>query len=256
MALKITKILLVFLLFSSCENKKQPEELPLVFKNDIIIKKSGKGCLENSFACSMISFAIPVAEGARSSKKLNDAIKNHLVRLIYNEENPKIASVEGLAKTFISEQQKSAEKFDEAIPWQASVDAKVYFKSKNLISIGFNSEVYEGGAHGYRSLTFLNFNPKTGKLYSQKELFSEEFREYVERVFREKQNIPRNNNINSTGFWFQQDIFQLPLNIGFGKENVILVYNPYEIAAYSDGQFLLKIPKNKLRGFLKLNIGE
>lgn len=256
MSKNFLSLALLLFIFSSCENRKQPKELPLVFKNDKIEKKSGEGCLEDAFNCSKIILDFPVSEGAKSSKKINEAIKNHLAQLIYNEENPKIASAEELAKNFISEHQKSVEKFEEAMPWQASVNAKVYFQSKNLISIGFNSEVFKGGAHGYRSLSFLNLNSKSGEIYTQKELFTEDFIEFAEKIFRQEQNIPKNDNINSTGFWFENDIFALPINIGFDKENVILVYNPYEIAAYSDGQFLLKIPKEKLKPFLKLEKDE
>ncbi|HET8754234.1 MAG TPA: DUF3298 domain-containing protein, partial [Salinimicrobium sp.] len=174
------------------------------------------------------------------------------VELISTEDDVKIQSVEELAKEFISEKQKSAEKFGETAPWKASVAGKVSFQSEILISVKFNAEVYKGGAHGYRSLTFLNINPENGKLYTQKELFTEGFREHAEELFREQQEIPKDQNINSTGFWFKNDIFGLPENIGFDKENVILVYNAYEISPYSDGEIILEIPKNDVLPYLKL----
>ena len=116
-----------------------------------------------------------------------------------------------------------------------------------------NSEIFMGGAHGYRGLSFLNFDPGTGEVYSHQDIFTPEFKDLVEKKFREEQSIPPEANINSTGFWFEDESFHLPSNIGFENNKVLLVYNAYEIAAYSAGDIYIEIPKEEIESYLKVN---
>lgn len=103
-----------------------------------------------------------------------------------------------------------------------------------------------------KRLPFLNFDPTTGKQYSQEELFTPEFTDFIEDIFRKEQNIPAEENINSTGFWFENDTFHLPENIGFEEEKVILIYNSYEIAPYAAGDIYMEIPIEEVRPFLQI----
>ena len=64
--------------------------------------------------------------------------------------------------------------------------------------------------------------------------------------------IPEDKPINSTGFWFENNTFYLPESIGFTKENVILLYNQYEIASYSSGPVELEISLEKVLPYLKI----
>ena len=117
----------------------------------------------------------------------------------------------------------------------------------------FKMALFTGGAHGYTSVSFLNFDPQTGELLTQKELFDPSFSSFAEEVFRQKNGIPENEPINSTGFLFDEEKFQLPKNIGFSEKKVLLRYNPYEVASYADGSLLLEIPLEEARKYLKFD---
>ena len=57
-------------------------------------------------------------------------------------------------------------------------------ESENLISIAIDSEVFTGGAHGYRSISYFNFDAHTGGSLEHKDLFTQDFLNYAEKAFR------------------------------------------------------------------------
>lgn len=247
------RILLIFLVFVSCQDEKKPKEFPLRFEKKSLTKKAGENCETADYDCTIISLEVVKATGPENiSEEINKALEEEVISLIASEENPGINDLEELTENFISDYLKASESFSEEPPWEAYVNESIYSRSENLISIGITAEIFSGGAHGYKSLTFLNFNPRTGKELSWRDIFTDEFKAFAEKRFRGKFNIPEEDNINSTGFWFENDVFHLPSNIGFSKENVILAYNIYEIAPYADGDFYLEIPFEEAKPFLKI----
>src|SRR5690606_39895740 len=89
-------------------------------------------------------------------------------------------------------------------------------------------------------ICYFNFDAHTGGSLEHKDLFTQDFLSYAEKAFREQYDIPQEESINSTGLWFEEDKFSLPINIGIDKEHVILVYNSYEVASYAEGEFKLE----------------
>lgn len=255
MSRKLFPILLLLLFITSCaeekENKKKVD-LPLRFEKERIIKKAGQNCDTAEYDCSIISLEIVKAKGAEVSEDINEKLEEHVIQLISSEEDPETTNLEQLSENFINDYKEAAESFSEEPPWEAYLNENVYLKSDDLVSIGITAEIFSGGAHGYKTLTFLNFNPKTGEKYSAEDLFKSEFTAFVEERFRREHNIPAEENINSTGFWFKDDNFHLPENIGFEEDKVILVYNSYEIAPYAAGDIYMEIPMEEVRPFLKI----
>ena len=77
---------------------------------------------------------------------------------------------------------------------------------------------------------------------------------YNDKKFRNQKKLSADGNINSTGFLFENDVFALPNVIGFTANEMVLVYNPYEIASYVDGQTILKFKFSEVQEYLKLNL--
>lgn len=249
---RVFPILLITLFFTACQDEKKPAELPLRFEKETIVKKEGKNCDTADYDCTIISLEVLTAKGPEEvAEQINRVLKNHVITTISSEENPTITNYEDLTNTFINDHKKAAESFSNEPPWEAYLNESIYRKDEELLSIGITTEIFSGGAHGYKNLSFLNFNPKTGEELSWKDIFKPQFKEHVEQRFRRDHNIPAEENINSTGFWFENDAFHLPANIGFTDEQVILVYNSYEIAPYADGDFYMEIPIEEVRPFMK-----
>ena len=243
----------MFLAFSSCKNEPEAKEIPLHFEEKALRKTVGEGCDSEEITCTFIAINSVTAVGPPViSEEINHTIEEYIIKAVSAEENPRVTSLEELAENFISDYLQTAEKFGQEVGWKTYVDARMLHSSATILSVGITSEVYEGGAHGYENLYFLNFNPETGALYSPEELFEPGFTKFVEKQFRTDHNIPEEDKINSTGFQFKNNNFQLPKNIGFDDEKILFVYNAYEISPYASGEFYFEIPKTKLKAFLKL----
>ena len=253
----LSAILLVSLCIACADEKKEKKttiDKALSFSPKTIEKKLD-GCLPEEGDCTFISLTFPVAEnGTGAAEKINHKIEDFLVRTVDYQDDTSNENAEVLAENFIENYKEAASEFPEyELAWEATINGKIFYRSPKLISVQFNTDIFTGGAHGYRSTNYLNFDPETGKLLTIEELFTPEFQSMVEQDFREKQEIPQDGNINSTGMMFENDEFQLPANIGINEELVILHYNAYDIAPYADGTFILTYPRAEIEQYLRLN---
>lgn len=246
-------LVLISLIFSACKSDKKEPEPILFFENQSLTKSEGEACEKPENQCTVISIDYPVATGPKDvSEKINNSLQEYIIDIVTTVEDSSTSTFEELADNFIADYINTAKSFPEEPTWEAYVSGSITQESEHLVSISLNSEIFRGGAHGYRALSFLNFNPETGERYSHDDLFTPEFKGYAEKIFRREQEIPAEENINSTGLWFENDVFQLPLNIGFDGENVILIYNAYEVAPYAAGNFHIEIPKEEVQPYLKV----
>ncbi|TBW27185.1 DUF3298/DUF4163 domain-containing protein [Gramella sp. KN1008] len=233
------------------DTQKESDE-SLVFSSKTI-EKSLDNCSPEEGECTFISLTYPVAKNGEEADNINKRIVEFLRNTIdYQEEGGKKSPKE-LAEDFIGNYKETAREFPEyELPWEATVNGKLVYDTPKIICLQFNTDMFTGGAHGYTSTDYLNFDPESGKTLTADDLFTEKFVNFVEKDFRKKQNIPEDANINSTGMLFENDRFHLPKNIGITKNKVILHYNAYEIAPYAEGSFTLTYPREEIEEFLKL----
>jgi len=249
----VKKLLLPFIIIMLLAGCKK-EEQELEFQVLSIEQVSEENCIPEEENCTFISIQIPWAlDSETRSKKINRKIEEHIVQLIDYQEENNFNNLEGLSEKFIDDYEASAKEFPEYnIPWEASVEGRISHRSPDLISIEFDLALFTGGAHGYTSVSYLNFNSKTGDQLWTKDIFEDEFTSYAEKLFRQKNDIPEDQPINSTGLFFENDSFQLPQNIGFSKNKIILRYNAYEVASYAEGGIQLEIPIKEVEEFIKI----
>lgn len=247
----------VFLVISCADEKKENEEkeIKALSFSSRTIEKRLDDCLPENGECTFISLTYPVAEdGNGKAEKINNDIEDLIVRTIDFQDEGHSEKPEELAENFIRDYKETANDFPEfELPWEATVIGKINYRSPSIVSIKFNTDMFTGGAHGYRSTNYLNFDPESGKTLKESDLFNSDFIDYVEKDFRQKKNIPLDSNINSTGMFFENDEFHLPANIGIKKDEIILHYNAYEIAPYSAGNFILTYPKSEIEQYLKIH---
>lgn len=139
-----------------------------------------------------------------------------------------------------------------AAPWEVIINSEIVFQSLYVITISIDSYTFTGGAHGNSVITLLNFDPNTGNLYTQDDVFkpSKDFIELVKKYFK-TETESKNNNIQNDNF-FGED-FRLPENIGFNEEGVIFLYNTYELSSYAEGITEFTIPYNEISKFVNIN---
>ena len=103
------------------------------------------------------------------------------------------------------------------------------------------------------TISFLNFDPQTGQLLHLDDHIKNPsgFVKLAEKYF----NLELQESSDEEGFddYFFGEGFHLPANIGFSDDGVILLYNVYEIAPYSEGVIEFTIPFEEALPYLKIN---
>lgn len=147
---------------------------------------------------------------------------------------------------------------DEKKGWEAEIKGEIVYSDSNILTVMLNIYTYTGGAHGYSTITYLNFSRKEGKKLENPELFEnlEAFQQFAENQFRQQQDITPMENINATRFKFKDGIFHLPHNIGYTQEGLQLTYNPHEVASYEEGPIVLVFPYSVVNLYLKWEVLE
>ena len=240
-------ILLILICLSGCKNE-------LTFKT---VQYDKKAEVINQFDSPKISVKIPLAE---NNSEVADSINKKVFLVVKSivfigDKSKSIDNYDVLLEDFIAQykilfDQNPTEPFG----WDSKIDAKVKHLSKTLLNIEINFYSYTGGAHGYQGLRSVFMDPTTGKNIANSKLFKNEglFRNFAEKNFRQKFNISTTANINSTGFMFENDQFQLPQNYLYTESGLVLHYNSYEIASYAQGPQELLITSAELAPFLAI----
>lgn len=236
---------LLLFVFASCSKE-------LSFENEIVKKESTLPCKKD---CPKISMEIPVAKNIPVvADSINKKILTVLKEIVYFGEKPSEAKdYNSLATSFIASYEEMHKKFpSETFGWEAKITGNIEFQSEEILNIKIDHYTFTGGAHGYQGFRSLLFHPKTGKNIANDELFKNEkkFKAFAEKEFRAKFKIPAAGNINSTGFMFESDTFQLPQNIFYTNQGLLLYYNSYEAASYADGPLEIVFPYEKISGYL------
>ena len=244
----ITAVLLI-----SCE-----EETTLTFSEESFTNKTLKECADNS--CPKIDITLLRAEG---NSELVDIINTKTDSIIINtlsispDDEERISTIQdGLDNIILSYREFKQDFPTSASEYEIITESRISYESSQIISIAIESYSYWGGAHGYGSIRYLNFDRdeqiylNTDRLIKNKTAFLKE----AENRFRSQQNIPADADINSSGYFFENNTFSLPQNIGFKEGNVVLVFNPYEVASYAEGQIMLNIPLASIKDYLAVTL--
>ena len=111
---------------------------------------------------------------------------------------------------------------------------------------------FQGGAHGNDKIKFLNLNAKTGEVLNQNDIIenSSGFKALAEKHFVASLET-KEDRLKMEDFFFGKP-FQLPENIGFSDDGLVLLYNVYEVASYAQGYTEFVIPFEDVTPFLKL----
>lgn len=185
--------------------------------------------------------------------KINKDIEEKIISFL-SEEDPNINSVQEGLDYFVEVAKEIQEDLqdEDTSQWNAAIDGDVNYDSEMYVTISLELYSFSGGAHGYNEDKLLTYDKKNGEMVKILDLIKDKnaFKELVEKMFREQEDIPAVGNINETGFMFPNDAFELAENIGFTEKGVILIYNQYEISSYADGKKTLVIPFEKAKDFL------
>jgi hypothetical protein len=238
---KASLIILLLIFLVSCE-----KEVKIDFSQEII----------ETSEVAEIALNFPKAEGTEAIVKgINHTLENYIINQINVSENDDTDGnlYDAIAK-FNYEYKRFKNNFPEsAQQWEVFIDGEVTYRSPEIISIAITSYLDTGGAHGNTNVRFFNFNPQTGNRYTKKDLVSnmQGLSEVIEEKLKEDIKSDNNHQLIEDVF-FGKD-FQLPETLGYNDDGLTVLYNPYEIASYSQGIVEFTIPFLEVKQFLKLN---
>lgn len=204
--------------------------------------------------CPNINITIPRAlTNTKIDKVINNAVTEEIIYLLdFNDENDAV-DVESAVASFTEGYKELQHLFvDEAMLWEANITGSISYENTEILTIKLESYLFTGGAHGYQTTHYLNFNKPEALELDTEDLFKNlpDFEKYAETKFRTQEGIPDKGDINSTGFMFETGSFYLPQNIGYTQEGIQLFYEQYEIASYADGPIILTFPYSELQKYL------
>ncbi len=249
----IVRLIFIGFIVTSCSNAPS-----ISFSTEIFDEESLSICKQDP--CSNVSLSYPVAAGDTAiSEKINTLIERHIIEALFmgDEESSSSKSIEDAATNFILSYRDHQADIPSEIDtgtYVAEISMEVMSRKEQLIS--FKSEHYQftGGAHGNNDVVFVNIDPASGTMVDVSEITRdfEGLQKLVEEKFRLKFKIPENESVNYPGFWFEDDQFYLSNNIGFTENDMIILYNPYEIAPYAEGPIQLSIPLKEVTSYLEI----
>jgi len=242
--------LLTIVSVSSCSNDKQEVQPYLHFEQQTI--EDSYGACDDKGACGKINIDYPVFSD--NNKKVDDIVNTEITKNVSSFYDAK--TIEGTSQKFIKDFTDFVTEFPESAnnKWNISMHYSVSTNTKDLLSLTFAMNGYTGGAHGFSTISYSNFNPNTGIKLKLEDIVSDvdKLRTMAREIFIKDHNLDPNKSLNEQGYWFADDIFSLNNNFKLSKDEIVFHYNQYEIAPYSEGPIDIKIPSDKLDGMLDL----
>ncbi len=248
--------LLILMVSCKKEHKEKTEAHAQKFETEQVVRDASNIASCKDKDCPDIDLVYTrVKEDSNFGQRINQNNEKELIQILHlAEDQPLAQSVDQALDEFVEEYFKF-KKIDSLTHTSYEAQIEQSIKSQNDKTLVFKTSyyIYTGGAHGYGAVLFSNYDAQTGKLLQKKDLIDDlpSFKDFVEEKFRLQYQIPETANINSKGFFFDDDQFVLPENIAVTDKEVILVYNPYEVASYAEGQLRFVFPKESVEKWLK-----
>jgi hypothetical protein len=237
---RIISLLAVLLVLNSCNE----EIKPIIFETSSI---------DNVYDAN-ISVTYEKATGASElSKRINFKVEEAIIATLSFPE--KKTSLEAVLDDFNSEYLNFKKDYpeDEEPLWELHIETEISYHSQDVITIAISTYEFKGGAHGNDKIKFLNLDAKTGYLLTQSDIVdtSEDFIKLAQTYFLK--NLKTKNEQLKMEDYFFGEAFQLPENIGFSNDGLVLLYNVYEVASYAQGYTEFVIPFEEVNSYLKVN---
>jgi len=252
-------------LFVSCTQKTIKTEERDFVKKYYLSKDTAKGALSVD-----IEVEIP---SAFTNKEVLKSIRATIITNLFGEEYITHAN-DSLVLLFTKDLVTDYKENNEPLLNEIDSTNKYTFNNEHVVSgfsllsdkkiyvYGIERYVYMGGAHGLETRNYYNFDLKTGKTISEKDLFKSgyeiELSELIKkRIVEESKEVKDSKDaepilsLEDTDFW--ADSIKPNGNFYITDESINYVFNPYEIAPYYIGQTEVTIPFNRLKNLLKPN---
>lgn len=145
----------------------------------------------------------------------------------------------------------SSEEEMSAFSYQQQQGVSVYFNLHHLLTLGFSTYTYTGGAHGMHSTQIISYDLKNNKTYTFDDIFLPDSQAQLSlalaRAVRVRFGMSDEQSLSEYLF---EDTIEPNTNFGLTDKGIFFVYAPYEIAAYAFGEIELFVPFADIKSLL------
>jgi hypothetical protein len=230
-------LIILGLFLTNCGNqseKSSDEKSDYTIKKPLIqyqlIERKIDDCNIQSDTCTYASVKYPVFSGSDRDKELNNFIFDSILNV--NDTSELRKSLD----SFLIQWRKTYEMMDEAMPW---VKERAYMASfeDSLLHIEQSHYLYSGGAHGNYGEFHSYFSWPELRLLSWREFINKSENELIAKLKINHAKAMKSSNYNDlidSGYIFDDSLY-VHNNFLVEKDSILFLYNPYEIAPYSEG---------------------
>lgn len=231
-----------FLVLSCSKDSK-----PLVFSEVNILKE----------AATTIAVNIPKANGnSEAAQKINQTLNNFVSEALHldaaeDKKETLAESMQSFNNSYTNFSKLITQELQGELPiWEAIIDGEVVYHTANLICIAMNSSIHTGAANSKMRIRFFNFNPKTGTLLTTSDLINNitDFTVLAQKYYH-KEVV---STFIESDFFLNDNRFNLPENLGFSEEGVILLFTNFNAPGFEDEMLEFVIPYEVSNDYLKI----
>ena len=234
--LKFASMTCIALTLGACQSVFQPAvQKPLAFANDAS-EQVKSGCTGQD--CPLVN--IDTVHFAKEPK-LDALTEQRLLEM--TGANPLPTSLETYREQFLKTAAPNNNMY---------LQAKVREQHDGLVIVELSSYLDTGGAHGMPGRGFINYSRSQQKDVTLQDMLLPG----QEQAFWGAAKVAHNNWLISSHYGSDPEFVknwpvQKTPHVALLKDNVVLKYDVYSIAPYSEGHVELKIPYSRLNGILK-----
>ncbi len=244
----------------ACENKNSTDEKntvetsPQIKKQEILA--TSQGCHPDSTGCTWIRITY-TEFGDEKHKAVDGFIQSKITETAsgFVDESFTGTTPAEAARAFIDNFESFKKEFpDYEFGWFLSIDADVIYEKNPIATVRIEMESYTGGAHSNAATQYFVLNEKTGNPLSINEIISDTvaFKKQIDSAFRKENGISADQSLFDANLDIE-NFSDVPCdNVGITDSVVIVHFNSYEIAPYAAGPTTVRLPKETLKGILKV----
>lgn len=229
-------ISLVIILVFSCEQKPKQEvqkELEIESFEEVVFLKSVDNCQMGDADCAYYKITYPNFTG-KNSAPLNEQM-NQIKSPAFDPDR-RLEPLEDQAAEFLNEYVTYKTEYpNEPYAWYINHQVKVLSEDNEVILISSEISEYGGGTHPNFAVLYYNIVKSTGHIIKLEELYDISQQSTISTLLSTQ--IDPNKNLFSPTILPNE-------NFILKGDSITFVFNPYEIAPYSEGVIRLTLPRN------------
>ena len=209
------------------------EELPPIPVAYETVLKTYNNCDPEDAECTYIKIVYPsvLDESLTGINHFIDSIKSPAF-------DPDKLSwpLDSFASDFIKTYAAFKDEYPESTtPWFINYVVELVGESDSLVTIISDLEEYTGGVHGNKAIFYHNLDRASGEKLFLNDLYDSEEQDLIGKML--------SATIDSTRVLFSPHFYPNN-NFTLSRDSITFLFNPYEIAPYSEGVIQLTLPRH------------